>query len=404
MGEKLKVTLVQMESKPDLTYNLNKILHIIQRSEDSELILFPELSLTGYQNFNELSFESVEKALSEIQRQVGSKELFLGSAHREHGAITNCYFHLSKEGIKKVAEKQLLFPGLDDQMGLQSGFHREVISLRGIRLGVVICFELRSPELSRFLINEGVSILLVPAQWPKSRIDHFLTLLKARALENQFWVIGINGVGSVGGQTLGGRSSLFSPRGEAIVSLGEREEVVSLDLELASLELPYPLKTPQPLHAKLKTLEELLEIITIRRNKGQIMVFTNGCFDILHAGHTDYLKKARNLGDFLVVGLNSDSSIRTIKGHQRPINNETLRAEVLSSLACVDYVTIFEEETPERLIKILKPDILVKGEDWEEDKIVGADFVKSYGGKVVRIKFNYALSTTRLINRIKELA
>ncbi|WP_370516791.1 D-glycero-beta-D-manno-heptose 1-phosphate adenylyltransferase [Thermodesulfobacterium sp. TA1] len=132
------------------------------------------------------------------------------------------------------------------------------------------------------------------------------------------------------------------------------------------------------------------------------MVFTNGCFDILHAGHVDYLEKARSLGDFLVVGLNSDLSIKKIKGPERPINPQTFRAKVLSGLECVDYIVVFDEETPERLIKELKPDFLVKGADWEENKIVGADFVKSYGGKVVRIKFSYQVSTTNLINQIKQ--
>jgi len=130
------------------------------------------------------------------------------------------------------------------------------------------------------------------------------------------------------------------------------------------------------------------------------VVFTNGCFDILHVGHVAYLKRARELGDVLVVGLNSDSSVRDIKGKLRPINKEADRAIVLSALYFVDFVTIFDGATPERLIRAVKPDILVKGADWKAEEIVGADFVKSYGGRVVRIPFIKGYSTTSVIDKI----
>ena len=152
----------------------------------------------------------------------------------------------------------------------------------------------------------------------------------------------------------------------------------------------------------LLPLPELLKILEKERKEGKKIVFTNGCFDIIHAGHVDYLKKAKALGDILVVGLNSDSSIRRIKGEKRPIIPQEMRAEVLSSLKPVDYVVIFEEDTPENLIKAIKPDILVKGGDWELNKIVGKDFVESYGGKVLTIPFTYDISTTRIINTILE--
>jgi len=150
------------------------------------------------------------------------------------------------------------------------------------------------------------------------------------------------------------------------------------------------------------SLEELLKILEKER-KGKRVVFTNGCFDIIHAGHVDYLEKAKKLGDILIVGLNSDSSIRRIKGKKRPIIPQDMRAKVLSSLKPVDYVVIFEEDTPERLIKAIKPDVLVKGGDWELDKIVGRDFVESYGGKVLTIPFEYNISTTKIIQKIVEV-
>ena len=152
----------------------------------------------------------------------------------------------------------------------------------------------------------------------------------------------------------------------------------------------------------LLPLPELLKILEKERKEGKKIVFTNGCFDLIHAGHVDYLKKAKALGDILVVGLNSDDSIRRIKGEKRPIIPQEMRAEVLSSLKPVDYVVIFEEDTPANLIKTIKPDILVKGGDWELDKIVGREFVESYGGKVLTIPFTYDISTTKIINTILE--
>ncbi|RMA97529.1 D-glycero-beta-D-manno-heptose 1-phosphate adenylyltransferase [Hydrogenothermus marinus] len=137
------------------------------------------------------------------------------------------------------------------------------------------------------------------------------------------------------------------------------------------------------------------------KKEGKKIVFTNGCFDIIHAGHVDYLEKAKALGDILVVGLNSDSSIKRIKGKDRPINPQEYRKKVLQALKPVDLVIIFDEDTPERLIKEVKPDILVKGGDYTINTIVGADFVMSYGGKVKTIDFVYDISTTKILEKAR---
>ncbi|WP_041435053.1 D-glycero-beta-D-manno-heptose 1-phosphate adenylyltransferase [Thermodesulfatator indicus] len=149
-------------------------------------------------------------------------------------------------------------------------------------------------------------------------------------------------------------------------------------------------------------LEELCQRVRRRKALGQKLVFTNGCFDLLHAGHVSYLARAREAGDFLVIGLNSDASVKRIKGPERPINPQENRAKVLAALSVVDYVVFFDEDTPEKLIKTLRPDILVKGADWPEEKIVGASFVKSYGGKVLRIPFEHEISTTKIIEKIRK--
>jgi len=137
------------------------------------------------------------------------------------------------------------------------------------------------------------------------------------------------------------------------------------------------------------------------RKSGKQIVFTNGCFDILHVGHVRYLTAARSEGDVLVVGLNSDASVKSIKPDNRPIVSQEQRAEVLAGLGVVDFITIFDESDPLlALISAIKPDILVKGADWKEKEIVGADVVKAYGGKVVRVEVVPGISTSRIIRRI----
>lgn len=145
---------------------------------------------------------------------------------------------------------------------------------------------------------------------------------------------------------------------------------------------------------------ELVKALEPLRGKKKI-VFTNGCFDLLHVGHVRYLAQARSRGDVLVLGLNSDSSVKKLKGPSRPVQNENDRAEILSHLSSVDFVCIFDEETPLALIKKTKPDLLVKGGDWKPDQIVGSDVVLSYGGKVESLTYVEGKSTTSLIQKSK---
>ena len=137
------------------------------------------------------------------------------------------------------------------------------------------------------------------------------------------------------------------------------------------------------------------------RDAGNIIVFTNGTFDLLHPGHVRYLQEARRLGDVLIVGVNSDRSARANKGAGRPIIPDAERAEVLSSLSCVDAVVIFDEDTPHQLISAVLPDVLVKGADWAEDAIVGRDVVEARGGRVVRVRVEPGYSTTAIIDKIR---
>jgi len=152
--------------------------------------------------------------------------------------------------------------------------------------------------------------------------------------------------------------------------------------------------------SKILKLTDLIQKVKNLRKSGKQIVFTNGCFDILHVGHVRYLTTARSEGDVLVAGLNSDASVKSIKPDNRPIVTQEERAEVLAGLASVDFITIFDESDPLALIGAIKPDILVKGADWKEKEIVGADVVKACGGKVVRVEVVPGISTSRIIRRI----
>jgi rfaE bifunctional protein nucleotidyltransferase chain/domain len=165
---------------------------------------------------------------------------------------------------------------------------------------------------------------------------------------------------------------------------------------LEAVEIIFENETDGKLVAESK-VERIIEEAKKHRKK---VVFTNGCFDILHAGHVDYLKKAKALGDILVIGLNSDESVRKIKDPKRPINNEFWRAKVLSALECVDYIVIFNEKTPERLVEKLKPDIYVKGGDWKLSKLPEKKIVEKYGGEVVLIDIVEDISTSKIVEKV----
>ena len=158
-----------------------------------------------------------------------------------------------------------------------------------------------------------------------------------------------------------------------------------------------------PAHKKVKNTKEMTQTLRRLKSDGKVVVFTNGCFDILHPGHVRLLEFAKEQGDVLVVGLNSDRSVREIKGEGRPINDEKSRALMLAALAAVDFVVLFDEPTPQKIIEALRPDVLVKGEDWREKGVVGREFVESYGGRVVLAPLVRGYSTSALIKKLELL-
>ena len=153
---------------------------------------------------------------------------------------------------------------------------------------------------------------------------------------------------------------------------------------------------------KIKSLRSLLGVLSKERKSRRKIIFTNGCFDILHVGHVRYLRAAKRLGDRLVLGLNTDDSVKKLKGPGRPVNSERDRAEVLAALEAVDYVVLFSDPTPLRLIRAVRPDFLVKGGDWKKKDLVGSDFVESDGGEVKLPSVAEGVSATRTLKKIKK--
>lgn len=157
----------------------------------------------------------------------------------------------------------------------------------------------------------------------------------------------------------------------------------------------------QEIKNKILSHNQLIGKLEELRMKNKKIVFTNGCFDLLHQGHIDYLAKAKELGDILILGLNTDASIQRLKGLSRPIQDQISRATILASLVQVDFVVLFDEDTPYELIKFVQPDVLVKGADYKAENIVGYDIVKAKGGEVVTIEFLEGFSTSNIVNKIK---
>ncbi|MCP4482104.1 MAG: D-glycero-beta-D-manno-heptose 1-phosphate adenylyltransferase [bacterium] len=156
-------------------------------------------------------------------------------------------------------------------------------------------------------------------------------------------------------------------------------------------------------YTKLQQAHELKQALDLLKSQGKKIVFTNGCFDLIHAGHVHYLQKAKDLGDILVIGLNSDTSLKRLKGDSRPLFPEAERAEILSALNSVDFLCLFQEDTPFEIINLLKPNILVKGGDYHLEDIVGRDVVVENGGRVVTIPFLAGKSTTNIIEKVLSL-
>ena len=207
-------------------------------------------------------------------------------------------------------------------------------------------------------------------------------------------VLAMLGIGLAGGLTLENAARLANIAAGIVVGTIGASTVTANDILAAAGKQNY--ESDQ----KVKSLTALVDHLDVLRGRGKKIVFTNGCFDLLHVGHVKYLQKARKLGDHLVLGLNSDNSIRRLKGDNRPLICEDERAHILAALDCIDNVVIFDEDTPIELIKSIQPDILAKGEDYAIEDVVGRDIVENYGGRVELVRFEEGKSTTNIIKKI----
>lgn len=402
----------------DPAINLDRLQAALDRDppRPGTLLVLPELWATGfvYPQLAELSRETpwllerlgrlaalyqIVLAGSLVERVEGERGLFL----------YNTLFFCDSGGVAGKIRKQHLFSYWREEEWLTPGDSPRPVPIGAGWVGGLVCYDLRFPETAKVQCQQGASLLVVSAQWPLARIGQWRTLLQARAIENQSFVVAANGCGMANDLRLGGHSLIIDPGGEILLEAGEEERLATVALDpLRQQQLrqrfntvapaPYPFDDQE----KIFSLAECVRIVELRKRQGQRIVFTNGCFDILHAGHVEYLQQARREGDFLVVGLNSDRSIRSIKGCGRPINEESRRARVLAALGCVDGVVLFSDDTPLELITALLPQVMVKGADWEEEAIVGAREVKAHGGRVVRIPFATETSTTRIIEKIRK--
>ncbi len=375
------------------------------------LIALPELWATGfeYADIQNLA-EQTPKILAELQKEAAQSRIwFAGSLldKQPTGEIYNSFFVVGPEGLAGCYQKQHLFRLWQEDQYFAAGKEAQVIQTPFGPIGALVCYDLRFPELSQQQFFSGCKLLVVSAQWPKVRADHWKILLQARAVENQAVVVACNGSGRLAVGELAGHSMIISPSGEVLAQADDQPAVITIELEVADVATArsrFCSVAERPWYGrdKSKIIDQgiLLKRLAPMRAQGSKIVFTNGCFDLLHAGHVSYLEEARRCGDCLVVGLNSDRSVQALKGPSRPVNSELDRARVLAALGCVDFVVLFDEDTPLSLIAELLPDVLVKGADWPEEQIAGGAEVKAAGGTIKRIAFTCQISTTHIIDKI----
>ena len=380
------------------------------------IIVLPELWAAGfdYQRLAEHGDRTPE-ILRVLQEQARRYDIYLAGSLPEiatecdRAIIFNTLYFTGPEGVVGTIRKQQLFAPMAEDQYFTAGTDPEPVQLGSDLLAGVVCFDLRFPDLIRHQAARGALLLVVSGQWPAARREHWRTLLRARAIENQIFVIGCNRCGTTDGIEFGGHSMIIAPDGTVLAEAADQPENSLVPMDHGLLGKTRELFTAAAVNPysyadrnKVTDLAGLKGVIEKYHQLGRRVVFTNGCFDILHRGHVTYLEEARRLGDCLVVGLNSDASVRSLKGPERPMNDEQSRARVLAALGCVDHVVLFGEETPLGLITELLPDLLVKGGDWPVDKIVGAEEVMAAGGGVLSIPLVGDFSTTALIARIQQ--
>ncbi len=382
------------------------------------ILMLPELWSCGfaYERLQHFALQT-EEVLAEMQRLAGQYGIHLAGSLPEEvltevgGAIYNTLYIVGSRGVCGSIRKQQLFAPMAEDRYFSHGDNPQPVDTGLGLVAGLVCYDLRFPELAKTQAAQGAGLLVVSAQWPEARREQWRTLAMARAIENQIFVVACNRCGITGKTEFGGHSLVIGPDGTVLAEGGAEPDTAWVEIDPAKMqELRQRFNTVGPVpyrfddQNKIMELEELAALTARYRAVGRKVVFTNGCFDILHQGHVTYLEQARREGDCLVVGVNSDASVRALgKGDDRPVNHEQSRARILAALGCVDHVVIFGEETPHRLITTLRPEVLVKGGDWPVEKIVGATEVLAAGGRVLSIPLVENYSTTSLLKKIRTL-
>ncbi|MBU2537840.1 MAG: D-glycero-beta-D-manno-heptose 1-phosphate adenylyltransferase [Proteobacteria bacterium] len=384
--------------------------------EGPGIIVLPELWSCGfaYDRLQHFALQTVE-VLDEMQRLAGQYSILLAGSLPEEvltevdSVIYNTLYIVGPGGVAGSIRKQQLFAPMAENQHFSAGNNPQPMDTELGTVAGMVCYDLRFPDLAKTQVAQGAELLVVSAQWPAVRREHWRTLAQARAIENQIFVVGCNRCGITGKTEFGGHSLIIGPDGTIMAEGGSEpsEAWVAID-PIGMREIRQRFNTvgttPYRFYDQDKIMErgELAALTARYRTVGRKVVFTNGCFDILHQGHVTYLEQARGEGDCLVVGVNSDASVRALgKGDDRPMNHEQSRARIIAALGCVDHVVIFDEETPQKLITTLMPDVLVKGGDWPVERIVGAPEVLAAGGRVLSIPLVENYSTTSLIKKIR---
>lgn len=379
------------------------------------VVVLPEMWGPGfdYTNLPEHARRTTGILTSLQEEALGYNIIIAGSLPEAGGndgapSFYNTLYFSDGSGVLGQYRKQHLFAPMEETKYFRPGRKPEPVQLSFGPVAGLVCFDLRFPELVRAQMGAGVNLLVVSAQWPAARMEHWRTLLQARAIENQTFVAACNRCGITGEVEFAGHSMIIAPDGQILREAGDKPEVYKtvLDYSCSDMRGLFNTVAPRPYsfddQDKIQELNVLAAEVAAQKKLGRKVVFTNGCFDLLHPGHVSYLEEARRQGDFLVVGLNSDSSVRAIKGPERPVSDEQSRARVLAALGAVDRVVLFHEETPLNLITTIIPDILVKGADWPIEKIVGGPEVVAAGGAVINIPMVASFSTTGIIEKVKK--
>ena len=401
----------------DVDANLNQVKNGLANlsPQGPGFVVLPELWAAGF-DYPALAEQAARtnELLIELQKLANRYQICLAGSLPEpvksaKGEIFyNTLYIVGPHGVMGMYRKQNMFAPLAEDRYFTPGSSPCPMQTDFGPVAGLICFDLRFPELARDQVKHGAKLLLISAQWPRVRIDHWQALLTARAIENQIYIVACNRCGTSGNTEFGGHSMIVGPDGQVLSLAAEKEEADGLRIDpalVSEIRARFNTAVPSPRRLydrdKILDLPKLTGLIQQYKEAGCRVVFTNGCFDLLHEGHVTYLEEARKQGDCLVIGLNTDASIRSIKGPDRPVNQEMSRARVLAALGCVDHVVLFDDATPLNMITTLMPDVLVKGSDWSVETIVGAKEVMEAGGRVATIDLVDDVSTTGLIGKIR---